>query len=98
MYTLEANLIDPNTRKSRITCSKCDLTYKARNYFILYESHKLAYFKFKPIDKSRWRVFCHDCMHRDCLRMARDGYVPLQVEMHTLEGVIHVTIITDNEK
>jgi len=95
MYTLKTNIIDPETRKSRITCSRCNLSYKARNYSILYESQKLAYFKFRPIDKSRHRVFCHDCLHRECLRMARAGYVPLSVAMHTLDEVINVTIVTE---
>ena len=95
MYTLKASLIDPFKRKSRITCSKCELSYKARNYSILYDSEKLAYFKFKPMDVNRYRVFCHDCLHKACLKSAKAGYTPLKVDMHTLDGVVTITIVTE---
>ena len=71
MITLKAMLINSAQRKARITCYRCDLSYTARNYDILYGSEKLAYFKFKPIAFKRSKTFCHDCMHKECIKMLR---------------------------
>tara|TARA_B100001094_G_C17599176_1_gene515680 strand:- start:287 stop:565 length:279 start_codon:yes stop_codon:yes gene_type:complete len=59
---LEAKTIDPKARKSRVTCSECGLSYSARNYNILYDNEKLAFFKLKP-PKGRSKIICHGCLN-----------------------------------
>jgi len=60
---IKAKIIDPNPRKSRVTCFSCGLSYTARNYVILYENEKLAFFKMK-LPPLRVRVYCHDCLYK----------------------------------
>ena len=87
---LKATTIDPNKRKSKITCFACGLSYTARDYLLLYENKKLAYFRYKPIDFKRQRVFCHNCFYKaafDCM----NGLSQMDVEMHTLDGTMVVT-------
>ena len=60
---LEAKIIDPNKRKSRVRCSACELSYSARNYKILYENEKLAFFKMK-LPNQRMKIYCHDCLYK----------------------------------
>tara|TARA_R100000808_G_C2010989_1_gene63563 strand:- start:42 stop:317 length:276 start_codon:yes stop_codon:yes gene_type:complete len=60
---LVANIIDPNKRKTRVTCSECGLSYSAKNYKILYDNEKLAFFKMK-LPEQRTKIFCHDCLHK----------------------------------
>ena len=60
---LKAKIIDPNNRKTRVTCSECGLSYSARNYKILYENEKLAFFKMK-LPNQKTKIFCHDCLHK----------------------------------
>ena len=60
---LKAQIIDPNKRKTRVTCSECGMSYSARNYKILYDNEKLAFFKMK-LPNEKTRTFCHDCLHK----------------------------------
>ena len=85
MITLKASLIDPNKRKVRVGCYRCKLSYTARNYLILYDGEKLAYFKFKPLEFKRAKIFCHDCLHKECLRMLKGGHKKIKLLMKTLE-------------
>ena len=87
---LKATTIDPNERKSKITCFACGLSYSARDYLLLYESKKLAYFKYRPSDFKRQRVFCHNCFYKSTFD-AMDELSEMDVEMTTLDGTIIVT-------
>jgi len=60
---LKAKIINPFERKTRVTCSMCDLSYLARNYVILYENEKVAFFKMK-ITSQRLKIYCHDCLYK----------------------------------
>tara|TARA_B100000287_G_scaffold420859_1_gene460785 strand:- start:1814 stop:2110 length:297 start_codon:yes stop_codon:yes gene_type:complete len=53
---LTAKIIDPATRKNKLTCSSCGISYSAREYQLLYDSKKIIYFKFKN------KVICHECL------------------------------------
>ena len=86
--TLKAKIIDPNKRKARITCFNCDLSYTAKNYKILYENEKLAFFKMK-LPNDRTRIFCHDCLHKVVYKYM--GVLKrVKLEMETLEDTVTV--------
>jgi G:T-mismatch repair DNA endonuclease (very short patch repair protein) len=51
-----AEIINPEARKRKLTCSSCGISYSARDYKILYESHKIIYFKYKN------KIYCHECL------------------------------------
>ena len=87
---LKATTIDPKKRKSKITCHVCGLSYSARDYDLLYDSQKLAYFKYKPMNYKRQRVFCHNCFYKSTVEQM-SAFGQIDVEMVTLEGKIVVT-------
>lgn len=60
---LKAETIDPYKRKSKISCSECFLSYSARDYKILYENEKLAFFKFKLPSDKRKKIYCNNCLY-----------------------------------
>ena len=60
---ITAKIINPNLRKTRVTCYSCGLSYTARNYVILYENEKLAFFKMK-LPPTRMKTYCHDCLYK----------------------------------
>ena len=86
-----AKIIDPFKRKTRVTCSSCELSYTARNYEILYENEKLAFFKIKLFGMGpRQKTYCHDCFYTRIVDSM--GPLPmLNVKMLTLEGELTVT-------
>ena len=63
MQMLKAEIIDPFKRKSKASCSRCSLAYSARDYLILYQSEKLAFFKAK-FPPERKKIYCHDCLYK----------------------------------
>jgi hypothetical protein len=87
---LKAVTIDPNTRKSKVTCFCCGLSYTARDYLLLYQGKKLAYFRYKPQSYKRQRVFCHNCFYKSTVD-EMTGLDQVDVEMTTLDGVAIVT-------
>ena len=87
---LKAVTIDPSKRKSRITCYSCRLSYTARDYGLLYNGKKLAYFRYKPLNYKRQRVFCHNCFYK-CTVEEMGILHQIDVEMTTLEGTVVVT-------
>ena len=83
MITLRATLVDAERRKSKISCFRCEMGYTARDYNILYDNQKLAYFKFKPTGFKRAKIFCHDCVHRECMNMLKGPVKKIKLIMHT---------------
>ena len=85
---LRAEIVDPTKRKAKIRCSVCSLYYTARDYKILYENEKLAFFKIK-LPEQRKKIHCHDCLYKSIVKsmVTRE----IQVEMITLEGKAIVT-------
>tara|TARA_Y100001934_G_C12189873_1_gene695862 strand:+ start:145 stop:432 length:288 start_codon:yes stop_codon:yes gene_type:complete len=83
MITLKATLVDAESRKSKISCFRCELGYSARDYNILYDNQKLAYFKFKPPSFKRAKIFCHDCVNKECLNMLKGGIRKVKLIMYT---------------
>ena len=53
-----AEVIIPESRKRRITCSSCGISYSPRDYQLLYESKKIIYFKHKN------KIICHECLYK----------------------------------
>jgi hypothetical protein len=53
-----AEVIDPETRKRKLSCSSCGISYSARDYKLLYENKKIVYFKHKN------RILCHECLYK----------------------------------
>lgn len=86
---LKAEIVDPLKRKAKIACSVCDLSYSARDYKILYENEKLAFFKIKFL-KQRKKIHCHDCLYKRVVLSM--GTLPfIELEMTTMEGTTVVT-------
>ena len=86
-----AKIIDPFKRKARTTCSACELSYTARNYKILYENEKLAFFKIKLFGLgNRKKTYCHGCLYKAIIESM--GPLPLlNVKLTTLEADLVVT-------
>jgi len=86
-----AKIINPFERKARITCFECGLSYLARNYKILYENEKLAFFKIKLFARgNRKKIYCHDCLYKAIVESM--GPLPLlNVKIITLEDELTVT-------
>lgn len=53
-----AEIIDPESRKRKITCFSCGIAYSARDYQLLYKGKKIIYFRYRK------RVFCHGCLYK----------------------------------
>ena len=87
---IKATIIDPNKRKTRVTCSECGLSYSARNYDILYENEKLAFFKVKPL-KGRSKIQCHSCLNTVAYK-SMGVLKEIKLEIHNLNGEI-VTVV-----
>jgi len=85
---LKATIIDPYKRKSRVTCSTCDLSYTARNNRILYENEKVAFFKMK-IPSQRLKIYCHDCLHD----AVHNGMGPLKEIKLDMELIDHSVVL-----
>ena len=88
---IKAKIIDPISRKSRVTCSRFDLSYTARNYAILYENEKLAFFKMKIPDQ-RKRNYCHDCLHKEvhaCMGVLKEIKLEMELVDHTVNLIFH---------
>ena len=101
IYVVIAEIIDSELRKARIACSRCELSYTARNYRILYENQKLAFFKttYKPLDtkrgKRRWKNMCHDCVFEYARAIAMeygDEYIRVRIKSKdgTVTGMVFV--------
>ena len=57
---IELDLIDPHlTKKRKFACVGCGMTYTLKDYRILFDSHKISYFRFS--DKREIK-HCHDCL------------------------------------
>jgi hypothetical protein len=88
---LKAKIINAKKRKTRVTCSKCSLSYTGRNYSILYKNEKLAFFKMKlPDDKLR--TYCHDCLYK-VIGASMGVLIEVKLEMelvdHTVNLIFH---------
>jgi|TARA_Y100000310_G_scaffold335671_1_gene418286 hypothetical protein len=59
---IELDIIEPRiTRKRKLKCEECAMTYTRKHYGILYEVEKLSYFRLKELPK---RIVCHQCLYR----------------------------------
>jgi len=88
---IKAKIIDSETRKTRVTCSTCGLSYTARNYAILYQNEKLAFFKMK-IPGKRLKIYCHDCLYKVVAgQMGVLKEIKLEMELvdHTVNLIFH---------
>ncbi len=85
---LRAEIVDPTKRKAKIRCFVCSLSYSAKDYKILYENEKLAFFKIK-LPEQRKKIHCHDCLYKSIVKSMVTHEI--QVEMITLEGSVKVT-------
>ena len=88
---LKAKIIDSETRKTRVTCSACGLSYTARNYSILYNDEKLAFFKMK-IPSKRLKIYCHDCLYKEVaahMGVLKEMKLEMELVDHTVNLVFH---------
>ena len=100
-----ANVINPETRKARINCCRCGLSYTAPNYRILYENQKLAFFKtkYKPSEKDRnerrWKNMCHDCVFEYARAVALEyGDESIRVQIKSMDGTVTGTVFVEEEE
>jgi hypothetical protein len=88
---LKAKIINAEKRKSRVTCSRCGLSYTGRNYCILYTNEKLAFFKMKlPDDKLR--IYCHDCLYKvigASMGVLKEVKLEMELVDHTVNLIFH---------
>jgi len=91
---LKAEIVDPHKRKAKIRCFVCNLSYVARDYEILYENEKLAFFKIK-FPEQRKKIHCHNCLYKSIVK-AMGHNSQIKVEMVTLEGVTVATFYKDS--
>jgi hypothetical protein len=82
---LTADTIDPFKRKSKIFCSRCSISYSARDYKILYENGKLAFFKAKFPTQKRKKIYCHYCLYKRA-KEEMGEVDKLEMIMRTLES------------
>ena len=82
---LQAEVIDPSKRKSKLCCSRCSLSYSPRDYKILYENEKLAFFKLNLPPESK-KLYCHDCVYKSISEFMGEKPGKLKLLMKSLEG------------
>ena len=101
---IKATVVYPKDRKTKITCSRCEICYSVRDYDILFENQKLIYFKAKTLVKTiskesvkinkyitsarRQRVYCNDCLFEFAKKLGKI--------LKTSE--IKLEILAENEK
>jgi len=85
---LKAKIINPFERKARVTCSMCELSYLARNYVILYENEKVAFFKMK-VPSQRLKIYCHDCLYK-AVHNGMGVLKELKLEMHLIDHTVNL--------
>ena len=57
------------TTRKRIKCIKCSLEYSKKDYGVLYENQKLAYFTFPPRSRN---IFCHECFYNEMFSISEE--------------------------
>ena len=100
-----AEIIDAELRKSRIACSRCKLSYTARNYRILYDNQKLAFFKttYKSQQdtkrgKRRWKNMCHDCVFGYARAIAMEyGEEYIRVRIKSKDGTVTGVVFAEED-
>ena len=85
---LKATIINPYKRKARVKCSSCDLSYSAKNYVILYDNEKVAFFKMK-IPTQRLRIYCHDCLYK-AVHNGMGVLKEVKLEMHLIDHTVNL--------
>ena len=76
---LYAEVLRPYTKKipDKILCCKtCGIAYNRKDYKILYDNKKIAYFHFFMNEKKKPMRLCHNCFTKVLMRICRDTGVP----------------------
>ena len=90
---LTAQIVDPFKRKAKIKCFACGLSYSGKDYGILYQNEKLAFFKIK-FPEQRKKIYCHECLYKTIVKQM--GPLPeIEVRMITMEGDVVVAFSKD---
>ena len=77
---MEAKAIRPEKNKKRVNCECCNLSYTAREYSILFENKKLAYFRLKTPKKRKTEVLCHGCLfNKVSAHCGKKEYIKLKI-------------------
>ena len=58
----KAEIIRPESRKSKCRCTLCNLTYSYKDYKALFEAQKVIYFSYLPPNMKRPKTVCHSCL------------------------------------
>ena len=59
---VKSSLIRPKKGGRRITCKECGISYTGKQFSILFENKKLAYFKLRIPKTRRVKTLCHGCL------------------------------------
>ena len=63
---IELDLIDPHlTKRRKFACIGCGVTYTLKDYRILFDSHKISYFRLASRPEVK---HCHDCLESYALK------------------------------
>ena len=66
-------------RRKEISCSVCQWAkYSRRDYKILYESKRLAFFEFPMKSKN---IYCHDCLVKMLASQIKEGETSVKVKV-----------------
>jgi len=84
---LRAEVLRPFTRKTKkFNCELCSLSYSRKQYKILYDSKKLAYFFLYTLPhQDDPSLLCHDCFTRILMGICADAGLP-QIKVLCKDG------------
>ena len=92
---LETTIINhKRTTRKKIKCIECSLEYSRKDYYVLYENQKLAYFNFPPRTKN---IFCHECFYNEMFALAeeREKEIKILVKDRKNEYIINIGPINE---
>lgn len=59
---LKAFVIKPSEKRGKISCSSCELSYKNKDYKILFDNKKIIYFLLDDNKNNKKEINCHECL------------------------------------
>jgi len=76
---LFAEVLRPYTKKVEdkiLVCKTCNISYSRKDYKILYDNKKIAYFNFYMNKKRKPLLLCHHCFTKVLMRICKDNEMP----------------------
>ena len=76
---LFAEVLRPFTKKTLdkiLVCETCNISYNRKDYKILYDNRKIAYFHFFMKKEEEPKKLCHHCFTKVLMRICKDSGLP----------------------